>query len=125
MQWRASSLRTTARRRRLEHIGAAASAPYGCSLRPLRLQPPPPTVAGAPLLPLFWGGGLLCALSVPVLVALVCAFSPAASQVSPRSEVYVARALIIVDLTTAALSAVCLGITIGTRAFHRIPTPHT
>ena len=47
------------------------------------------------------------------------------AKASPRSEVYVARALIIVDLTTAALSAVCLGITIGTRAFHRIPTPHT
>ena len=47
------------------------------------------------------------------------------AKASPRSEVYVARALIIVDLTTAALSAVCLGITIGTRAFHRIPPPRT
>jgi len=89
------------------------------------LQPPPPAVAGAPLLPLFWGGGLLCTLSAPLLVALVCAFAPAASQVSPRSEVHVARALIIADLATAALSATCLGITIGTRASRRTPAPHT
>ena len=32
-----------------------------------------------------------------------------------------ARALLVVDLATAALSAVCLGLTIGTRAFHRLP----
>jgi len=75
----------------------------------------------APLLPLFWAGGLLCTLAVPVLVALVCALSPVASQASPRSEVHVARALLVVDLATAALSAVCLGLTIGTRAFHRLP----
>lgn len=61
----------------------AASNERGCSLRHLaiRLQPPAPAVAGAPLLPLFWAGGLLCTLAVPVLVALVCALSPVASQV--------------------------------------------
>ena len=76
----------------------------------------------APLLPLFWCGGLLCALVAPVLLALACALAPAVSaSEGPRREVYVARALILVDICTIALSSACLGITLTTRAFRRLP----